>query len=269
MVIRLALARRAVAFLLFSSLFLIGVKQALAQEDQDLHWRKLPFDLDVMDFKDSSSLFSGRLYFFRAPLKNLALRVIRAQEYGMKRASVKTLVNKSHAVFGINANFFDQNFSPLGLVLSSGRIFQGIHAGGKTLTGIFQMTSNGPRIIQRTEFTPMHVLEAVQAGPRLISGNIPVLGIREQGSQRRSGVCIDSEQNLIFYISPDALTGSSISDLQNLLTRSEIGCRDALNLDGGGSAQIYAKTVSEEFDFPGLDEVPVILALIPQKNTLD
>jgi hypothetical protein len=55
--------------------------------------------------------------------------------------------------------------------------------------------------------------------------------------------------------------------LQELLASPTIGCTEALNLDGGGSAQIFARssltthnsTATQEVIVEGIDRVPVFL----------
>ena len=65
--------------------------------------------------------------------------------------------------------------------------------------------------------------------------------------------------------------GVSIAQMQSVLTSPDIDCVDALNLDGGGSAQLYlskdlpgAEKEAEEILLHGSDRVPVILGLVPR-----
>lgn len=85
---------------------------------------------------------------------------------------------------------------------------------------------------------------------------------------------MDKQGRLIFFCSSSSLGGLTIERLQTVLLSKGIECHEALNLDGGGSAQMFLGQVSgvkrspEQdqdrpiFDLPGGDEVPVVLALI-------
>ena len=135
------------------------------------------------------------------------------------------------------------------------------------------MTSTGLRIVNRDSFEPLGVTEAVQAGPRLLSGGSRIKGLREASAfSKRSGVCIDGEHRLIIFGVSSGFLGMSIEQLQELLMRPEIGCVDALNLDGGGSAQLWingkipgASRSFAEIFVQGTDTVPVALALVPKE----
>ena len=62
--------------------------------------------------------------------------------------------------------------------------------------------------------------------------------------------------------------GVSIAEIQNMLLQEGVDCRDALNLDGGGSAQFFldshlpgALPELQEVTIHGRDDVPVALGL--------
>ena len=233
-------------------------------------WHAVGEDLETGEMKITSrALFTSQLTFFRTSLNKYRIGVIRASEYGWKRSDVKSLSRTSKAVLGINANFFDEQWNPLGIIVSRGIVLQKIHKGGTTLTGIFQVTRHGISIVNRQSFQGETILEALQAGPRLLSAGTPVDGIRESLTpSKRAGLCIDKSGRLIFFAVSSRFIGLDIEELQNVLLQKNIDCVDALNLDGGGSAQLYVsdKLPSavpdwKEFYISGDDEVPVILGL--------
>lgn len=229
-------------------------------------WVSLGNDLESVEIDvDSKSLVPSSVLFVRTTLNHLRIGVVRAREFGWNRAGVKAMVKKSGAIVGINSNFFDPSGAPLGLIISRGTSYQSIHKGGKTLTGLLQINATGPMIVSRSKFIPAGVIEAVQAGPRLIVGGVPSVGIANSSQvARRAGVCIDQHRRLLLFISR-GIAGLSFADLQNLLLSEPIGCRDGLNFDGGGSAQLYLNTDRfggrSELDIDGRDEVPVMVAL--------
>jgi exopolysaccharide biosynthesis protein len=187
---------------------------------------------------------------------------------------VRRLVEASGAIVGINANFFDTEGRALGLVVSDGVVRQRLHGGGRTLTGVFAIDKNGPKIEGRIAYAPAGVTEAVQAGPRLIVNGVPSTGLSTSGaSSRRAGVCVDDAGRVLLFAVSSGLLGLTLQEFQNLLMQRDLKCRDALNLDGGGSVQLSVvpgvvpgglKTA--EIFIPGADEVPVMLGLFPLKS---
>lgn len=235
-------------------------------------WEQIAEDLELAQVQvEGSTFLSSELLFIRTKLQRYRVAIIKASELGARRSSVASLGKSARAAAVINANFFDEQGKPLGLVISRGILNQGVHRGGGTLSGIFQTGTDGPKIKNRADFTPAGVSDAIQAGPRLLSSGSKVRGIRESSaSSRRSGICIDSSQRLILFCVSSGILGVSIEQLQEELLRPEIGCVDALNLDGGGSSQFWinsslpgARKGFEGVSLEGTDPVPVAIALLP------
>ena len=237
----------------------------------NIKWQQFGEDLEVAQVSyQSTPFFWAQVTFVRTALKQYRVGVIRAAEFSRKGANVSALCRLSGGAFCINANFFDQDGNPLGIVISRGISHQKMHKGGKTLTGVFQIERNELRIVNRSDFNPGSVLEAIQAGPRLITGHEPVSGVRDEERTRRSGVCIDRSSRLLFFAVSSDFIGLSIGDLQKILIHPDIDCEDALNLDGGGSSQLYlsnhvagAAPGATELFIRGRDDVPIALALFP------
>ena len=260
----------AMAFLTHFLLILLTVSiSAFAEPSASPRvWKQIDSDLEMLELPLSSrGVLTSQLVLFRTSLTKYRIGVVRASEWGWKRSTVKRLVQSSNATLGLNANFFDERGDPLGLLIARGAQLQKLRKSGSVLTGVFGVTRSEPFIVNRSDFTSEHVVEAVQAGPRILAGGVPIAGIRESlAPSKRSGVCIDSKKRVIFYITRTDFFGLDIAELQTALLREEIGCRDALNLDGGGSAQLYVSSHDgapsrKELAIQGSDEVPVILAL--------
>jgi len=249
-----------------------GVETGFAQSGDTPSWRAIAPDLETTVV--STGPFSADLVLVRTQLKRYRIEVIQASVFGSPRGSVNRLTESAGAILGINANFFDEIGRPLGLVVSRGKGIQRLHGGGKTLTGVFAIDSNGPRIDSRISYSPTGVREAIQAGPRLIANGAAVHGLKSSGAAaRRAGVCIDNAQRVIFFVVSSGFLGLTFDELQRILIRPGIDCRDALNLDGGGSAQLRVNPgivqgglKTAEIFIPGADEVPVILGLFPLES---
>jgi len=245
----------------------LPLRDAHAQTADTDSWRRIAPDLETTSA--STGAFSADLILVRSRLERYRVGVVQATDHGVQRASVRRLVEATGAILGINANFFDEAGRPLGLVTSQGAVRQRLHGGGRTLTGVFAVDGRGPRIDSRISYSPVGVQEAIQAGPRLVTQGVPTAGLKSSGAAaRRAGVCLDRENRLIFFAASSGFLGLTLEELQRILTRPEIDCRDALNLDGGGSAQLYVSPGvvagglrTAEIFIPGADEVPVMLGL--------
>lgn len=244
-----------------------------AEQSAAIIWEKLNEGLEVSHFQIASNgLISSPAVALRADPKRFSPRIFRAADYGWKRATAQAICKASGAAACINTNFFDEQGKPLGLAISRGIQHHKMHTGGGTLTGVFFVTNAGRLgITHRGEFIAAGVVEAVQAGPRLISVGAPVVGVKETASATNiSLVCIDGIGRLILMRLTLGLFGGTLREVQGALLRPELGCVEALNFDGGGSSQLYFRVALEGHPggtrdewFPGRDEVPVFLGLVP------
>ena len=236
----------------------------------EISWTKIGSDLEQANFRTNpDSILSSSMVVVRSDLKTHRIGVIRASEFGWKHATVQALCKASGAIACVNANFFDEQGRPLGLVISRGIMHQKTQKGGNLLTGILYATPKNIGISHRDTFNPDGVVEAVQAGPRLLSQGQIVEGIKASSrSTNLSGICIDDKNRVSLFRVTAGVFGSSLHQVQSVLTTPELRCVEALNFDGGGSSSMYiageivghAGAVREE-NFPGLDEVPTAIGL--------
>jgi exopolysaccharide biosynthesis protein len=92
------------------------------------------------------------------------------------------------------------------------------------------------------------------------------LGARRQ--RRRALIGIDREQRLIIAVTDSLFGGLSWVELQELFGAAQwrLQARDLLNLDGGGSAQLYLRAGQFEEYVAGATEVPVVIGFFPRTN---
>ena len=239
----------------------------------EIFWEQLSPGFEESHFHlASNTLLSSSVVAVRVSLDQYTPRVVRAAEYGWKKATTRALCKSSGASVCINSNFFDEQGKPLGVVISRGIQHQKAHNGGNTLTGIFFVTADGVGITHRGNFSADRVIEAAQAGPRLISEGAPVIGVKDSSIPTNlSLACLDRLNRLLLLRVSLAMFGGSLREIQATLLRPEIGCYEALNLDGGGSSQMYISSkisghagATREEELPGRDEVPVALGLFPK-----
>ncbi len=220
------------------------------------HWQKVDegFEVKALQFDGSSYQTRIKLRVLRVDLEKFPVRVIDSRAFGIGRMPIKVLAQKSQALAAINGGFFLPDLRPLGLLIIDGREVNPLR---QTDWGIFLIQNNRPRIIHTKEFQDEeNVTQALQVGPRLVvSGR--ELRMKKQVA-RRSALGITYHNHIILLNSED--TEIYAQDLARIfqLKESEGGleCRDALTLDGGPSAQMYAEYKTLRIDLPGGWPVP-------------
>lgn len=237
------------------------------RQQKDLAWKNSSPGIAVATIDLANpGLLTSRVLAVKVDLEKVLLKILLAKDYGRQRASLRWLTQKSGAIAGINANFFDENGDALGLVYREGRTESIMHRGGKTLTGILELTGSNARIIHRDGYQNGESNSALQAGPRLMVKGEPVPNIRDSGRRRRRTIaCLPAPSELILLVT-DGLFGLTEKEVSELVTMPALKCNDALNFDGGGSTQMYLKERDGELSVPGKDLVPVGLGLFPREQ---
>lgn len=194
---------------------------------------------------------------FKVNPKKFDLRPIEAKPETY--ASIRQLSERSGALVAVNANFFDPQGKPQGLILSRGETISPF----KDISwwGVFYLENSTPHIVHSSQWRPRHqVTTAIQAGPRLVvNGKIPRL---KQEASPKTAIGINKSGEVILVTT---LYPLEIRELAVLMARPEekggLGCIDALNFDGGSSSQLYARVGSFELRLPSYLGVPVGLGV--------
>jgi uncharacterized protein YigE (DUF2233 family) len=254
---------------------LIFSKNSLSQDKNDSilsnqvtpNWIQLEPDLFHTSVSFSVGILSQiYLDFFKSSLSKFEIRVIRSVKFGEKSLTSKAVCEKSNSTLCINGSFFDENKRPLGLIVENGNLIQKIQNQGNLLSGIFFRKKDIIGISHRNNFEIKNIYEAIQSGPRLIEDSKAIEGLKSSDiSDRRSGVCIDNDNNLVFFVVRSTLFGVTTSQLQKVLIGAPFHCKEALNLDGGSSSQLTYRNNHKILDFPGIEAVPLFLALYPKE----
>ncbi len=245
----------------------ISLKSKIGKEN-DIKWKNLEAGIDIctVTAKNSQATFATDVFLVRFDPAKIHTSV--HYEKNLKRA--KEVVEAIGSIAAINASFFDPSGKPLGLLVHQGDIIQMTPKRGMLNSGIFSIKFGYPAIFHRDHFNANGITEAIQSMPRLIHDRIIIDKIKnKQEPSRRSGVAIDYEGRIIIFITETHLGGLSFNDLQHLLLKPEFGIRSALNLDGGGSSQLYLKTEKFEKHIPGLVDVPVFLCFSKKTGELN
>lgn len=168
---------------------------------------------------------------------------------------------KRNAKLVINANFFERDRTPIGLLVRSGDELQGRHR--STWQSIFFVDAGGDAHIVRLSDWPKFRSSAhmaVQAGPRIVvQGRINK--VNKSYSAARAGVCLQKDGDLLFFATPQDRK-FDMWEIGHIAKRSErsggLGCYDSMLFDGGHSTQIYVAGDTQTIRVDG-DQVPVFV----------
>jgi exopolysaccharide biosynthesis protein len=196
-------------------------------------------------------------------------RVLSAASFQLKSANAKTFAEKAGAIAAINANYFDEKGRPLAYLKTAEKEINRSVSKHRLYTGVFGVSETGPFVTHRDEFQPQQASAALQSGPLLLHRRAPVELMGGLGRYaRRSVIATDKEGRVIIGVADGVIGGLSFSELQELFVqpRWQLDAVELLNLDGGGSAQLYVKSGKFEEWLPGTSEVPVAIGFFLKKN---
>jgi hypothetical protein len=196
-------------------------------------------------------------------------RILRAAQLQLKSANVKTFAEKNGALATINGSYFDTEGKPLAFLKIASQAINPRIAKNSLYTGVFSIKDHQPLISQRDVFLPERADEGLQSGPLLVlrGATQTVTGIPSRAS-RRALIGIDQEQRLVIAVADSLLGGLHWPELQEIFSAApwQIQVTDLLNLDGGGSAQLYVKAGKFEELVAGTAEVPVAIGFFNRPN---
>ncbi len=240
----------------------LGWLDCLAKE---ISWDRLAPGLEYGTVPLSSPGNRGKLHAFRIDLSEYRFDVVLARDHQRAAGSVRSLASKSQAWIAINGGFFTPQLKPLGLRMEQGVIRNTL----KKISwwGIFYIQNNKATIVPQWQFKLTRQIDfAVQAGPRLlINHQIPKL---KEGLAERTVLGITEDGKVIVAVTDKAVI--STHDLAKILKKSNaeggLNCRNALNLDGGSSSQLFAKFKKFYLNVPNFSPVTDIITIRPRRS---
>jgi uncharacterized protein YigE (DUF2233 family) len=199
------------------------------------------------------------LHLLRVDLKKYSIKPIDGRNLGKASLTVKEMAQKKGAIAVINANFFDPDKKPLGLVLLDGKIKNAFHP--TSWWASFLIKGTQAKITK--VFSPAKVKgyqQGIQAGPRLIvNGRPPKL---KKEASPKSAIGIDPQGRVLLIATSSPMEIGALADiLARPKKKGGLGLTQALNLDGGSSTQFFLKTADKEVYLPGMTKVPVGLGI--------
>lgn len=201
--------------------------------------------------------------------KAILPRILHSGDFQLKSASGKTFVEKSGARAAINANYFDDKGRPLAYLKTVHQEINRNVSKHALYTGVFGIRQGAPFVTHRDEFDPADASQALQSGPLLLYRGAPVAVMRGLTRYaRRAVIGIDKDGRVVVAVTDAVFGGLSFAELQELFadSRWQLDTPDLLNLDGGGSAQLYLKAGKFEEWVIGTADVPVAIGFFARTN---
>lgn len=158
----------------------------------------------------------------------------------------------------VNANFFTQENTVLGMLISDGVRYgtsysdRGATFYSDTAQTVGLYDNRGSGFISETW------VQAVQAFPVLVWDGVQAY--RNQQAvrpSRRTVLGIDTSGRVLLMVTPGI--GLGLYDLSAFLSQSDLELARAVNLDGGGSTMLWLASAS--YALPSIDPVPAVLAV--------
>jgi|LSQX01.3.fsa_nt_gb uncharacterized protein YigE (DUF2233 family) len=224
-------------------------------------WRAVGEGLAYRVVHITASDAGGRatLHVLRVDPRRYRIRLVTAGEGAT--ATAQEMAERHGAVAAINGGFFDERFRPLGLRVTRGRELRPLRQAD---WGVFLIRAGKAAIVHTRDYRPHGVEEALQCGPRLVV-NGRVTRLKRQ-SARRACLGIDRQGRVLMVVTEGA--DLDATRLARVLRAPEaeggLACRDALNLDGGPSAQLHVAARGLHLRLPGTWGVPDGLAVFPR-----
>ena len=161
----------------------------------------------------------------------------------------------------INASFFDEYGTAMGVARAQGRSLAA--ALPRRGWGALIVEQSGARVTQAFDATTVAPTALVVQGiPRLVVDGQP-LRLKPQVA-RRTAVCADGKRLTLVVATMPVEANAFAQALAAPEAMGGLGCRFALNLDGGPSTQLAARLGPHRVDVPGGWGVPIALVAIPR-----
>ena len=245
----------------------LGAVPAAAQQS---NW--LPvldgFEMLQYDLGESSFFIKSEVVLLRFDPAKYRFTLAHAEQLGEKKADVASFLPPGAGVAVVNAHFFGKQGETLGLYLDrreqpGKQPRSDLQSVGSLLTGIFVMRGQRAAIIHRGRYEAADDIDlAIQAGPRLIADGEKLQLKSPKKRSRRSGIAVDAEGRVIIFCTLLRFPGASLDKIQKMLLSPTVGAVNALNLDGGGSSQLYVPatgSLEKAISISGGDKVPSAL----------
>ena len=165
------------------------------------------------------------------------LRVI--DQPNAPRRDLAGVMTGTKALAAVNGGYFDPEDTPVGLLVSEGRVLAPLRK-AKLLSGVLFATRSRVDVVRATRFSMSdEIKSALQCGPFMVERGEPVAGLNDARSARRTFAAVDGKGRAALGVS----SAVSLAELGRILCLTNMAGKmkivRALNLDGGSSSAFW------------------------------
>jgi uncharacterized protein YigE (DUF2233 family) len=165
-------------------------------------------------------------------------------------SNVQEAVSKSEALAGVNGGYFQPDLTPVGLLISQGKMIHPLER-AKLLSGVFFVRKQKPALVRAQHFSDTAgVSDAIQCGPFLVENGNRISGLENKRRAPRTFVFLTRGGHWGFGICRSV----TLAQLSEILTTADLlntgQIITALNLDGGSSTGFYLTRGDQSISSP-------------------
>ena len=172
---------------------------------------------------------------------------------------------RQKCVAGVNGGFFKPDFTPVGLLISDGKLVAPLQP-ARLMTGILSASTHNVQIQRLREFSRQEKANAaVQSGPFLVDHYEPIPGLDDSHVARRTFVTTGTNDRAVLGTCSEV----SLAELAAVLTTTRLAddlkIQRALNLDGGSSSAFwFARENGSAFSIREQKPVRDFVGIVPK-----
>jgi exopolysaccharide biosynthesis protein len=150
-----------------------------------------------------------------------------------------TVMQRVHALAGVNGGYFDPANAPVGLLISDGRLIAPLRK-ARLLSGVMVVSNGRIQLLRVAEYASRQkATAALQSGPFLVDRSRPVPGLNNTRLARRTFIVTDGSDRAAIGLCSEV----TLAELGKILATPEaapnLKVQRALNLDGGSSSAFW------------------------------
>jgi exopolysaccharide biosynthesis protein len=193
--------------------------------------------------------------------KSAALRVI---DNPAGTEDLAAVMRRIHGWAGVNGGYFDPQNAPVGLLISDGKLIAPFRK-ARLLSGVLVMNKGRVEIVRANEYSPRKTATAaLQCGPFLVDGGVPVAALNNTKPARRTFVLAGGAERIALgFCSPVTLAQLGEILATPRLT-ADFRVQRALNLDGGSSSAFWFVGEPGVFSISEQKTVRDFVAVVPK-----
>lgn len=193
--------------------------------------------------------------------KSATLRVI---DDAGSRPSLAETMTRENAVAGVNGGYFEADYTPLGLLISDGRMVAPLRK-ARLLSGVVSVAKGGVQIQRVAEFSiASKPIAARQSGPFLVERGVAVAGLNSTRAARRTYIATAGAETVAIGYSSYLTLAQLGAVLATPGVIPNTKCQRALNLDGGSSSAFWFAGEGTPFSIAEQKTVRDFIAVVPR-----